>query len=247
MHFEEFGRSFSHRIFTARFTFVVAFFLLNTPAEVFPGQSEVIGSPQPIVAVVGDDVILPCHVEPRLNVEDLTVEWTRPDLRAEYVHLYRDGREMLAMKNPLYSGRTVLFRDGLKHGDISLKLTNVTLADEGKYRCFIPKLNGRKKVSVVQLVVERLPQNTNNGTTEKPQQPGDPHQKEEEEVEGEPSKRSPLIPTVIGLSVISLTLICGGFTYLLIRFFKQKRQGDTYNMIGAHPKQNGDEVGVLAA
>ncbi|XP_071401718.1 myelin-oligodendrocyte glycoprotein-like [Centroberyx affinis] len=151
MHFEEFGRSFSHRIFTTRFTFV--FFLLNTPAEVFPGQSEVIGSPQPIVAVVGDDVILPCRLEPQLNVEDLTVEWTRRDLRAEYVHLHRDGREMLAMKNPLYSGRTALSRDGLKHGDISLKITNVTLADGGKYRCFLPKLNSRKKESIVQLVV----------------------------------------------------------------------------------------------
>ncbi|XP_078137917.1 butyrophilin-like protein 2 [Centroberyx gerrardi] len=125
----------------------------SVPRKTIGRQPQVIGSPQPIVAVVGDDVILPCHVEPRLDVEDLTVEWTRPDLQAEYVHLYRHGHEMLDMKNPSYSGRTVLFRDGLKHGDISLKLTSVTLADEGKYRCFIPKLKSRKKESVVQLVV----------------------------------------------------------------------------------------------
>lgn len=127
-----------------------------------PAQPQVVGSLEPILAVQGDDVILPCHLEPSLNVEGLTVEWMKPDLkpdpsdrlsRIEYVHLYRDRREVPDMKIRAYVRRTALFVDSLKHGNISLKIMNVTQADEGRYRCFIPKLNSRVKDSIVQLVV----------------------------------------------------------------------------------------------
>uniref|UniRef100_A0A8C4DUW7 Ig-like domain-containing protein n=1 Tax=Dicentrarchus labrax TaxID=13489 RepID=A0A8C4DUW7_DICLA len=116
-----------------------------------PGQPRVVGSLQPIVAVLGDDVILPCRLQPSFNVELLTVEWSRPDLkpdpsdrlgRVDYVYLYRGRREDTDMKLQSYVGRTELSKDGLKSGDISLKILNVTLEDGGRYRCFIPKLNG---------------------------------------------------------------------------------------------------------
>ncbi|XP_019211723.1 butyrophilin-like protein 2 [Oreochromis niloticus] len=42
-------------------------------------------------------------------------------------------------KNPSYKGRSSLFTDELKHGNISLKLTKVKPADEGRYRCYIPE------------------------------------------------------------------------------------------------------------
>ncbi|GLD71511.1 butyrophilin subfamily 1 member A1-like protein [Lates japonicus] len=35
---------------------------------------------QPIVATRGDDITLPCRLDPAEDVTDLTVEWTRPDL-----------------------------------------------------------------------------------------------------------------------------------------------------------------------
>uniref|UniRef100_UPI003AAC81FC butyrophilin-like protein 10 n=1 Tax=Centroberyx gerrardi TaxID=166262 RepID=UPI003AAC81FC len=114
------------------------------------GQPQVIGPPQPVVAIVGDDVILPCHLEPALDAVATTLEWVRPDLDPRFVHVWRDGRELVSYKNPSYEGRTSLFIDKLKHGDISLKLSKVKLSDEGKYRCFIPSLN---RDSIVQLVV----------------------------------------------------------------------------------------------
>lgn len=128
----------------------------------FPGPPRVIGSLTPIVAAPGDDVILPCHLEPSVNVEALTLEWSKPDLkpdpsdrlsRVEYVHLYRDRREVPDMKIQSYVKRTALFTDGLKHGNISLKIMNVSLEDGGRYKCFIPKLKSPFKDSVVQLVV----------------------------------------------------------------------------------------------
>ncbi|XP_078137929.1 butyrophilin subfamily 1 member A1-like [Centroberyx gerrardi] len=114
------------------------------------GQPQVIGSTQPIVAIVGEDVILPCHLEPAMDAVAMTLEWARPDLDPRYVHVWRYRQELELSKHPSYEGRTSLFIDKLKHGDISLKLSNVKLSDEGKYRCFIPSLD---RDSIVQLVV----------------------------------------------------------------------------------------------
>ena len=124
-----------------------------------------VGPLQPVVASPGDDVILPCHVEPKFNTVELTVEWSKPDLkpdpndrlsRVDYVHLYRDNREVLDMKIPSYVGRTSLSVDGMTQGNIALKITNVTVADEGRYKCFVPKLKGRTQSSIVHLTVGEL-------------------------------------------------------------------------------------------
>ncbi|XP_054457430.1 uncharacterized protein LOC129093437 [Anoplopoma fimbria] len=136
-------------------------------------RPQVIGSSQPIMAVLGEDVILPCHLEPKFNVEGFTVEWSNPDLkpdpadqlsRVEYIHLYRDRREDQSMKIRSYVMRTALFTDDLKDGNISLKILNVTLSDQGRYRCFIPKLKSQVKESIVQLVV--APRSDETSTTE---------------------------------------------------------------------------------
>uniref|UniRef100_UPI003AAC4B4B butyrophilin subfamily 3 member A2-like n=1 Tax=Centroberyx gerrardi TaxID=166262 RepID=UPI003AAC4B4B len=114
------------------------------------GLPQVIGATQPIVAIVGDDIVLPCHLEPAMDAVAMTLEWARPDLNPRFVHVWRDGRELVNKKHPSYEGRTSLFIDKLKHGDISLKLSKVKLSDEGKYRCFIPSLD---RDSIVELVV----------------------------------------------------------------------------------------------
>ncbi|XP_028419423.1 myelin-oligodendrocyte glycoprotein-like [Perca flavescens] len=126
----------------------------------FPDRPQVIGASQPVVAVLGGDVILPCHVEPCLDVEELTVEWWRPDVPPDprdpqsnyrYVHCYHDRQHEEDMKKPMYAGRTEMFTDGLKHGNISLKISNVELSDQGRYRCQILQL---ASASVIMLLVE---------------------------------------------------------------------------------------------
>uniref|UniRef100_A0A667ZET9 Ig-like domain-containing protein n=1 Tax=Myripristis murdjan TaxID=586833 RepID=A0A667ZET9_9TELE len=103
---------------------------------VFPlGQSQVVCSPQPIVALAGDDVILPCHLEPATSDFSGTVEWTREDLGPPYIHVHQSVDQ-----NPSYKDRTSLFINKLNHGDVSLKLSEVKLSDEGRYRCFIPSI-----------------------------------------------------------------------------------------------------------
>lgn len=109
-----------------------------------------IGPLQPIVAMAGDDVILPCHIEPAKDVVSIAVEWARPELKPRFVHVRRDGVELLIDQNPSYLGRTLMSVNKLKCGDISLKLSKVKLSDEGTYRCYIPELH---RDSTVQLLV----------------------------------------------------------------------------------------------
>uniref|UniRef100_A0AAQ6IB97 Ig-like domain-containing protein n=1 Tax=Anabas testudineus TaxID=64144 RepID=A0AAQ6IB97_ANATE len=113
-------------------------------------EPELIGPTQPIMARVGDDVTLPCHFEPVMDAVMMTLDWSRSDLNDVIVYVWRSGQQYIKDNDPSYTGRTSLFTDELKHGNISLKLSEVKLSDKGTYKCFIPKLN---KQTLVELVV----------------------------------------------------------------------------------------------
>ncbi|XP_025760461.1 butyrophilin subfamily 2 member A1-like, partial [Oreochromis niloticus] len=112
-------------------------------------QSRLIGPNQPITATAGEDITLQCHLVPGENVASMTLEWTRPDLDPRFVFLWRAGQDLINMKNPSYIGRSSLFTDELKHGNISLKLCKVKPADEGRYRCHIPEKNEEAFIELV--------------------------------------------------------------------------------------------------
>ncbi|XP_008434285.1 butyrophilin subfamily 1 member A1-like isoform X1 [Poecilia reticulata] len=122
------------------FTFCLCWTLVH-------GGLHLIGSSQPIVAAPGDDVILPCRMDPEWNAVGKTVEWSRPDLRpsgpqkrVEYVFVYRFRKTDRDMMMDTYIQRTSLSQDGLRRGDVSLTIRNVSLQDQGRFRCFIPRL-----------------------------------------------------------------------------------------------------------
>ncbi|XP_041841977.1 butyrophilin-like protein 2 [Melanotaenia boesemani] len=115
------------------------------------GQSEVIVSPDPVTAESGQDVVLPCHLDPPFDVTSLTVEWRR---NKTTVHLYRNLGDYKDPQDQRFKGRTSLFHDEMNHGNISLKLSTVTEEDAGIYTCFVPKLNCQvKKENIVLRVV----------------------------------------------------------------------------------------------
>ncbi|XP_054482989.1 uncharacterized protein LOC129115721 [Anoplopoma fimbria] len=97
--------------------------------------------PDPVIAMVGEDVVLPCQLEPPADAFSMTMEWGRPDLDPRFVHVWHDGQELLSDKNDAYKGRTSLSISKLKRGDISLKLSTVKISDNGMYKCYIPKLS----------------------------------------------------------------------------------------------------------
>uniref|UniRef100_A0A8K9XSW1 B30.2/SPRY domain-containing protein n=1 Tax=Oncorhynchus mykiss TaxID=8022 RepID=A0A8K9XSW1_ONCMY len=107
----------------------------------FPEKFEVLGLTHAIVAVAGDDIILPCYIKPNISVEDMRVDWFRvnlPDTQSNIrVHLYQDGRDKYHDQIPSYRGRTSLFKEELKKGNTSLKLTRVQGTDDGHYKCLV--------------------------------------------------------------------------------------------------------------
>ncbi|KAL0970736.1 hypothetical protein UPYG_G00246560, partial [Umbra pygmaea] len=118
---------------------------------------QVVGQADPVVALVGDDVILPCSLSPMTSAKDQSVNWLRPDMNLKDVHYYRDGRDSNVDQNPTYRGRTSLFREKLNNGNISLKLTSVKLSDAGNYSCYVPTMDRHQK-AVIQLVVGAVSQ-----------------------------------------------------------------------------------------
>ncbi|XP_051285367.1 butyrophilin subfamily 1 member A1-like [Dicentrarchus labrax] len=125
---------------------IIGFLLLQSHG----GQLRVIGPSQPIVAIVGDDIILPCRLEPAVNASDMRLEWARPDLSPGLIHVRANSKEYAIHKQPSYRGRTSVSNDGLKLGDVSLKLSNVKVSDDGTYRCLIPSLG---QVAFIKLIV----------------------------------------------------------------------------------------------
>ncbi|KAK2916828.1 hypothetical protein Q8A67_001202 [Cirrhinus molitorella] len=101
-------------------------------------QFEVVGPADPVYAVAGEDVILPCSLKPNISVVDMRVEWFRPDLKdSQLVHLYRDHEDRNTDQSLSYRSRTKLNHQELQKGNASLKLSSVQVSDEGLYRCFI--------------------------------------------------------------------------------------------------------------
>ncbi|XP_027143398.1 V-set domain-containing T-cell activation inhibitor 1 isoform X1 [Larimichthys crocea] len=115
------------------------------------GESDVIGSHEPVKATLGQDVILPCHLEPPFDVSTLTVEWKQGE---KHVHRYRSGVDDQAGQDKNYTNRTSLFHEEMTSGNISLKLTKVTELDAGNYTCHVPKLHSQVRRGKVTLTVE---------------------------------------------------------------------------------------------
>ncbi|XP_038131928.1 butyrophilin subfamily 3 member A3-like [Cyprinodon tularosa] len=116
--------------------FMFGFFLLIHTSE---GQSLQKSQPQLVTAMAGEDVVLPCHLKAPLNTDELAVEWGRLDLNPRFVYLWFDGSEYKDDQNIAYKGRTSLFTERLKDGDVSLRLTGVKHSDNGRFRCYDPK------------------------------------------------------------------------------------------------------------
>ncbi|XP_055369308.1 uncharacterized protein LOC114843738 isoform X1 [Betta splendens] len=103
-----------------------------------------------VTALAGEDVVLPCHLEPAADVVSQSLEWGRLDLNPRFIHVWHEGQDLLLNQNPSYRGRTSLSTEKLKHGDLSLTLSALTHSDNGRYRCYFPST---AKTAEVELLV----------------------------------------------------------------------------------------------
>lgn len=83
-------------------------------------------------AFVGDTVILPCTITSPGGLSSSVLYW---QIDKVLVHFLYKGKEPLESQDKRYHGRTSLFLDQMKHGNFSLKLSSVQLADTAVYSC----------------------------------------------------------------------------------------------------------------
>ncbi|XP_050777263.1 butyrophilin subfamily 1 member A1-like isoform X1 [Gopherus flavomarginatus] len=111
-------------------------FFINLPIyNLVSAQFTVIGPDQPVTAIVGEDIVLPCHLSPAMSAENMEVRWSRSDY-SSFVHRYRDGKDQTEYQIPEYTGRTEFLKDGIRNGSVALRLHNIRPMDEGRYACY---------------------------------------------------------------------------------------------------------------
>ncbi|XP_049329013.1 uncharacterized protein LOC125789955 [Astyanax mexicanus] len=118
--------------------------LMETLSERF----KVVGPAAPLVAVAGEDLILPCSLQPNISAEGMMVEWYRQHETDTLVHLYVDREEKNEEQMESYRGRTALFKEELKKGNASLKLSALQPSDDGDYTCFIRDVDSYADVTL---------------------------------------------------------------------------------------------------
>ncbi|KAM9407890.1 butyrophilin subfamily 1 member A1-like isoform 3-T5 [Salvelinus alpinus] len=107
----------------------------------------------PVSARLGHVATMPCWLTPSTNAEGLEVRWYRPKDFDNPVLLYSERKIQEASQQSQYVGRTSLglrevTSEGLKGGDVTLKLVNVTLRDQGEYVCYISSNQDYETASV---------------------------------------------------------------------------------------------------
>ncbi|KAM6107009.1 butyrophilin subfamily 3 member A2-like [Phoenicopterus ruber ruber] len=99
-------------------------------------QFRVVGPGGPLRATVGQDIVLPCHLSPRMDARSLEIRWIRLE-SSETVHHYRNGEDLYGEQMRDYDGRTELVRDDLSGGSLDLRIFRLRPSDEGRYVCTV--------------------------------------------------------------------------------------------------------------
>ncbi|XP_019294647.2 butyrophilin subfamily 1 member A1-like isoform X3 [Panthera pardus] len=129
----------------SRLASLLLFFQL--PAGGSAEEFVVIGPSDPIVAVLGGNVTLPCHVSPAMDVENMELRWFRSKF-SEVVFIYENQQEQKEEQLAQYTGRTSLVKDFLSQGEATVRIHKVQASDNGLYTCFFRKGNFYEEASL---------------------------------------------------------------------------------------------------
>uniref|UniRef100_A0A673THD0 Butyrophilin subfamily 1 member A1 n=1 Tax=Suricata suricatta TaxID=37032 RepID=A0A673THD0_SURSU len=98
----------------------------------------VFGPSDPIVAVLGGNIMLSCRVSPAMDVETMELRWFRSKF-SEVVFIYENQQEQKEGQLEQYTGRTSLVKDFLSRGEAAVLIQKVQASDNGMYTCFFRK------------------------------------------------------------------------------------------------------------
>ncbi|XP_043915153.1 butyrophilin subfamily 2 member A1-like [Protopterus annectens] len=93
------------------------------------------GSSAPIVSTVGHDSILPCYLTPAKRPPDMILIWMKIGSYENKEVLTYNGKTNEIKTGLHYEGKAEIFHEELDRGNVSLKLRNVTIQDDGVYTC----------------------------------------------------------------------------------------------------------------
>ncbi|CAM4666804.1 unnamed protein product [Caretta caretta] len=115
---------------------LIIFFITYHIHKLESAQFRVMGPDHPVTAILGENIVLPCHLSPRMSAENMEVRWFRSEFTS-VVHLYHEGKDQYGEQMPDYHGRTELLKTGILDGNVSLQILNIRRSDEGQYSCSV--------------------------------------------------------------------------------------------------------------
>ncbi|XP_062904083.1 butyrophilin subfamily 1 member A1-like [Mobula hypostoma] len=121
--------------------------LLNEILISLQGDFILLVPDEPFVAIAGEDVVLDCEMLPPTSASNMTVWWLKSGLSSP-IHVYRHGQDYPLAQHQDYRGRTELFKDEITKGNVSLRIKNVRLNDEGQYMCSVEDRTDLKQATV---------------------------------------------------------------------------------------------------
>ncbi|XP_023594881.1 LOW QUALITY PROTEIN: butyrophilin-like protein 10 [Trichechus manatus latirostris] len=118
--------------------FIILIFLQLLPAVIHGNGNtsfEVIGPDDAILAMLGEDTELSCHLSPSISAKDMELRWYRDNF-SDAVFVYEKGEDVYEEQMEEYQGRTTFVRDYITKGKAAVRIHNVTVFDNGTYRCY---------------------------------------------------------------------------------------------------------------
>ncbi|KAJ8010776.1 hypothetical protein DPEC_G00078660 [Dallia pectoralis] len=106
------------------------------------------GADLPVTCGFSEDCVLRCSFQS--GIEEI-IHWVKLDnIR---VHSYYYSKDQLENQDQQYRQRTALFNNQIPKGNASLLLRNVTVQDQGRYKCYTSTINGNQE-SYINIKVE---------------------------------------------------------------------------------------------